>query len=170
MLKCIMIKRLLVACTLGLALAACQDIPRAGSAAASAPVNPPSPVPANALPPVITASSDQLVGPVWQWQRTQLGSAPVIKAAAPERYTLSFDGGGRVNVRADCNRGGGSYAVDGIAMKFGGIALTRMGCPPGSQDGEFLRSLDQVARYAFDRGDLVLTLADGAAMRFRAAP
>jgi len=165
-----MSRRQLVACALTVALAACQGMPGAGSASANPPANPPAPVPANALPPVITASSDQLVGPVWQWQRTQLGSAPVIVAAAPERYTLSFDGGGRVNVRADCNRGGGSYAVDGIAMKFGGIALTRMGCPPGSQDGEFLHSLDHVARYAIDRGDLVLTLADGAAMRFRAAP
>jgi heat shock protein HslJ len=91
-------------------------------------------------------------------------------AAAPESYTLAFDGGGRVNVRADCNRGGGSYEVDGTGIKFGAIALTRMGCPPGSQDGEFLRSLVQAAKYTVDRGELVLTLADGAAMRFRPAP
>ena len=162
MLKSTMGNRKFVAYTLALALAACQDMPQAGST--------PTYVPSNAPPPVVSAASDQLVGPVWQWQRTQLGSAPAVVAAAPDRYTLSFDGGGRVNVRADCNRGGGSYAVDGIAMKFGAIALTRMGCPPGSQDGEFLRSLDQVVKYAIDRGDLVLTLADGAAMRFCAAP
>ena len=88
-------------------------------------------------------------------------------AAAPEHYTLLFQNGGRVNVRADCNRGGGSYEVNGGAIRFGAIALTRMGCPPGSQDGEFLRSLAQAAAYAIERGDLVLTLADGAAMRFR---
>jgi len=163
-----MANRMLLACTLALAVAACQDMPRAGSASANAPTNPP--VPASALPPVVTPSSDQLVGPVWQWQRTQLGSAPVVVAAAPERYTLAFDGGGRVNVRADCNRGGGSFEVNGAAMKFGAIALTRMGCPPGSQDGEFLRSLAQAARYTVDRGELVLTLANGAAMRFRPAP
>jgi heat shock protein HslJ len=165
-----MTNRMLLASALALALAACQDMPRTGSASANSPTSPPAPVPANAMPPVVTLSSDQLVGPVWQWQRTQLGSAPVVMAAAPERYTLSFDAGGRVNVRADCNRGGGSYEVDGTAMKFGAIALTRMGCPPGSQDGEFLRSLSQAARYAIDRGELVLTLADGAAMRFRPAP
>jgi heat shock protein HslJ len=162
MLKSIMSKRTLGACMLVLALAACQNIPRASST--------PTYVPSTALPPVVSAGSDQLVGPVWQWQRTQLGSAPVVVAAAPERYTLAFDGGGRVNVRADCNRGGGSYEVGGTAMKFGAIALTRMGCPPGSQDGEFLRSLVQAAKYTIDRGELVLTLADGAAMRFRPAP
>jgi heat shock protein HslJ len=164
-----MTNRTLVACTLALAIAACQDMPRAGPASANAPAPAPAPVPANAKPPVVTTSSDQLVGPVWQWQRTQLGSAPVVVAAAPERYTLAFDAGGRVNVRADCNRGGGSFDVDGTAMKFGAIALTRMGCPPGSQDAEFLRSLVQAARYTIDRGELVLTLADGAAMRFRPA-
>jgi heat shock protein HslJ len=160
-----MIDKLLVACTLALGLAACQDMPLAGSA----PANAPAYVPSNALPPVVTAASDQLVGPVWQWQRTQLGSAPVVVAAAPERYTLSFEAGGRVNVRADCNRGGSSYEVDGATIRFGAIALTRMGCQPGSQDAEFLRSLVQAANYAFERGDLVLTLADGAAMRFKPA-
>ena len=157
-----MTKRAFVVCTLALALAACQDMPPAAKA--------PAYVPSNALPPVVTAASDQLVGPNWQWQRTQLGSAPVVMAAAPERYTLAFDGGGRVNVRADCNRGGGSYDVDGAALRFGAIALTRMGCPHGSQDGEFLRSLAQAAAYAVDRGELVLTLADGGAMHFRPAP
>jgi heat shock protein HslJ len=165
-----MVNKALVACTLALAVAACQDMPRAGSASANAPANAPAYVPSNALPPVVTAASDQLVGPVWQWQRTQLGGAPKVVAAAPERYTLVFDGGGRVNVRADCNRGGGRYEVDGTAMNFGAIVLTRMGCPPGSQDAEFLRSLVQAAKYTIDRGELVLTLADGAAMRFRTAP
>ena len=45
-----------------------------------------------------------------------------------------------------------------ISPKFGGIALTRMGCPPGSQDGEFLRSLDQVARYAIASKSLLSTI------------
>jgi heat shock protein HslJ len=166
MLKCAMANRTLVGCMLALALSACQDMQGAGLA----PTNAPAPVPANAVPPVVTAASDQLVGPLWQWHRTQLGSAPVVVAAAPERYTLSFQGGGRVNVRADCNRGGGGYEVNGAAIKFGAIALTRMGCPPGSQDGEFLRSLVQATAFAVERGDLVLTLADGAAMRFRPAP
>jgi heat shock protein HslJ len=166
MLRCIMANRLLAACTLALAVTACQDIRGTGLA----PANVPAAVPANALAPVVTAAYDQLVGPVWQWHRTQLGSAPAVVAKAPDRYTLSFDGGGRVNVRADCNRGGGSYEVNGAAIRFGAIALTRMGCPPGSQDGEFLRSLVQATTFTVERGDLVLTLADGAAMRFRQAP
>jgi hypothetical protein len=45
-----------------------------------------------------------------------------------------------------------------------------MACPAGSQDAEFLRSLVQVAGYAIDGGELILTLADGATMRFRPTP
>ena len=127
-------------------------------------------VPANAAPPAVTVASDEIVGPVWQWQRTQLGNAPVIAAAAPERYTLSFQGGGRVNVRADCNRGSGGYEVNGAQIRFGAVALTKMACPNGSQDGEFLRWLMQANTYAMDKGELVLMLSDGASMRFRAVP
>jgi heat shock protein HslJ len=155
----------LIACALALAAVACQDMPRSGSASAGAPPY----VPANAMPPAVSTASSEIVGPVWQWQRTQLGSAPAVVSAAPDRYTLSFQGGGRVNVRADCNRGSSSYEVDGRQMKIGAIALTKMACPAGSQDGEFLRSLVQATNYAMDRDELVLTLADGASMHFRPA-
>ena len=156
----------LLTCLLTLITTGCQTAPPAGSASGTAPAY----VPANALPPVITAASDRIVGPLWQWQRTTLGSAPAVVATGPERYTLSFDGGGRVNVRADCNRGSGSYEVNDTRIKFGAIALTRMACLPASQDAEFLRSLVQATSYGVDRGELVLTLSDGAAMRFKPTP
>ena len=153
----------LLICALTLTATACQNMPQAGLA----PANAPSYVPANAMPPAVTSASGEIVGPVWQWQRTQLGSAPVVLSAAPDRYTLAFQGGGRVNMRADCNRGSGSFDVNGAQIKFGPIALTRMACPPGSQDADFLRTLAQATSCAIDRGDLVLTLSDGASMRFK---
>jgi heat shock protein HslJ len=155
-----------IACAMALAATACQDMPQAGSA----PTSTPAYVPANAMPPVVTVAASEIVGPVWQWQRTQLGGAPPVVVAAPERYTLSFQAGGRVNVRADCNRGSGSYEVDNTQMKFGAIELTKMACPAGSQDADFLRMLSKAATYAIDRGDLALTLSDGASMRFRPVP
>jgi heat shock protein HslJ len=156
----------LLACVLALAVSACQNMPQVGPAPSTSPAT----VLANAMPPVVTIASDALVGPEWQWQRTHLGAAPQVVAAAPDRYTISFQAGGRVNVRADCNRGSGGYEVNGTQMKFGAIALTRMMCPQGSQDMEFLRSLAQVTGYTMARGELLLALADGATMRFRAAP
>ena len=121
----------------------------------------PSYVPAGAMPPTLSAAANDLGISTWQWQRTQLADGRSIVAAAPDRYTLRFEGGGRVLVRADCNRGSGSYEVNGSSMKVGAVALTRMGCPPGTQDVEFAQSLARVASYAIDGGELALTLADG---------
>jgi para-nitrobenzyl esterase len=85
---------------------------------------------------------------------------------APERYTLLFQPGGRVNLRADCNRGSASYLLNGSELSFGPIALTKMLCPPGSRDAEFLRQLGAVAAQSLRGGELTLTLGDGAIMRF----
>ena len=47
--------------------------------------------------PCIAPDSNDLTGAVWLWQGTQQGSAPVVSPAGTDRYTLAFQGGGRVN-------------------------------------------------------------------------
>lgn len=151
-----------IICYSVLALAACTAMPNAGLAPASAP----SFVPANSAPPIMTAAANELVGPVWQWERMAAGSG---SPDAPGRYTLVFQPGGRVNVQADCNRGSGSYEVSGTELKFGPMALTKMACPPGSKDAEFLGALGRTTSYLLDRDGLALVAPDGTSMRFRAA-
>ena len=153
-----------IAVALAIATGACavQDPALAPSSGA------PTYVPANATPPMMTVASNELVGPVWSWQRTQFADGKLVTPTAPERYTLTFQGGGRVNLRADCNRGSGAYEVNGNAMKVGAAALTKMACPAGSQDTEFVAWLGGAASYAIADNELVLTLADGGTMRFRA--
>jgi heat shock protein HslJ len=153
--------RMLAPCLL-VVLGACASPSRTGAA--------PSYVPANAAPPEISVASNELVGRTWQWQRSELPGGRTVTAAAPERYTLAFQPGGRVLLRADCNRGSGSYEVNGGAMKMGPAATTKMGCPPDSQDGEFLRQLAQVAGYGVNGDELALALREGGTMRLRAAP
>ncbi len=83
------------------------------------------------------------------------------------RYTVLFQAGGKVAVQADCNRGSGSYALNGSALSFGPLAMTRAMCPPGSRDGEFLAALSAVTGQAFRGNDLVLTLkSDSGSMLF----
>ena len=153
-----------VAIALSIAAGACamQDPALAPSAGA------PSYQPASATPPLMSVASNEIVGPVWQWQRTQLADGKLVTAAAPDRYTLAFQGGGRMSLRADCNRGAGAYEVNGDAMKLSAAALTKMGCPADSQDREFIAELGRVASYAVVGNELVLTLTDGGTMRFRA--
>jgi heat shock protein HslJ len=113
----------------------------------------------NAPPPPIAAAGDALLtGTVWRWTETVTSNGTRIKPDAPERYTLEFQPGGKIAVRADCNRGSGSYTLNGAALTFGPIATTRAMCPPGSKDAEFLRGLAAVSGQLFRGNDLVLTL------------
>jgi heat shock protein HslJ len=126
--------------------------------------------PASAMPPTLSSAANDLGIPTWQWQRARLDGARDVASAAPDRYTLKFEGGGRVLLRADCNRGSGSYEVSGAAMKLSPIALTKIACPSGSQDTEFVQALRRVTGYAINDKELVLTLAGGGSMVFRAVP
>ena len=137
------------------ALAAC--------ATNSAPVMPGT---VDAPPPPLAAAGDaMLADTVWRWSQTATGSNS-IRPDAPERYTLEFQPGGMVSVRADCNRGSGTYLLNGSALTFGPLAMTRAACPPGSEDTEFLRELAAVKGQRFNGDDLVLTLSDSGSMTF----
>lgn len=122
---------------------------------------------AGAVPPTLSGATNDLGIGTWQWLSTESATSGNVQAAAPERYTLTFEGGGRVLVRADCNRGSGAYQVSGSSLKIMPIALTRMGCPPGSQDSVFAQALDRVTGYAITGAELTLRLADGGTMRLR---
>ena len=91
-----------------------------------------------------------------------------IAADAPERYTLEFLADGRVQLRADCNRGSAGYTLGADrTLSLTPAATTKAGCPPGSKDAEFLRELAEVASYMQSNGDLVLLLkTESGSMRF----
>jgi heat shock protein HslJ len=122
----------------------------------------------NAPPPAMAVAGDALLtGTLWTWQGTQMRDGTRVTPDDPERYTLQFQPGGRVNVRADCNRGSASYVLTGNVLNFGPIALTRAACPAGSRDTEFVNNLDAVSGQLFQGNELVLTLkADAGSMRF----
>ena len=124
----------------------------------------------NVPPPPIAAAGDALLtNTVWAWQETQVKGGARTVPDAPGNYTLEFRPGGMVAVRADCNRGSTSYLLNGGALSFGAIALTRSMCPPGSRDAEFLQALAAVTGQLFRDNDLVLTLkGDSGSMRFTA--
>jgi heat shock protein HslJ len=151
--------RHLLAAALAFAFAAC---------AATDPGTPVLPGYVNAPPPPLAAPGDALLtNTVWTWQGTQFPNGARIAPDAPERYTLVFQPGGMVNVRADCNRGSGSYLLNAGQLTFGPIALTKMMCPPGSLDSEFLKALGTVSAQGMSGSDLVLTLQGNAGtMRF----
>lgn len=112
------------------------------------------------------ADSNNLVG-LWRWQQTQESSGNITTPPDPARYTIEFMAGGRVVVQADCNRGTGSYTVKTNILDLGGLVTTKVACPPGSLDVEFLRQLDEVISYLFKDGNLYLELpVDTGSMEF----
>ena len=102
----------------------------------------------------------------WHWVGTQ---TPVerIAVASPGNYTLEFLADSALVAQIDCNRGRGSYHVDGKAIRLGPLAATRMMCPPGSMDAEFIKELDAVRVWFMNADTLMLDLfADSGTMRF----
>jgi heat shock protein HslJ len=116
-------------------------------------------------PPLPSTGAADLIGPAWHWQRTDAThAADAAVVVAPERYTLEFTGDGRLLVVADCNRGSARYTqnADG-RLALTPIAITKMGCPAGSQDALFMRQLADVEHAGRDAGALKLTLRGGTA-------
>ena len=113
-------------------------------------------------------SSATLEGGVWYWRRTLLSNDATYQPADPRRYTLEFLPQGQLVVRADCNRGRGTYRItEGRKIAMSVTVMTRAACPPGSLDQRFLLHLSQASGYLFSGGALIIELKfDTGVMRF----
>jgi heat shock protein HslJ len=112
------------------------------------------------------AGSSELAGTSWQWMQSTYEGDMVVLANDPSRYTITFNDDGSLAAQLDCNRGRGTYTVDGSNLTFGPIASTRMGCPSDSQDSVFAEDLAAVTSYTFADGNLHLTLSTDGVMEF----
>lgn len=100
-----------------------------------------------------------LTGTIWRVDSIIVGDA-VSSVPDGVQATLVFDVAGRVDVATGCNRGGGTYVVDGDTLRFGALALTKMACdgPAGAMESAVLAVLgaDRVA-FAIEASRLTLT-------------
>ena len=103
-----------------------------------------------------------LIGGTWHMTRAVHGNDAPVVPEDPSRYTVQFGEDGTLSLRADCNRGRGSYTADPPRVDIGPAAITRMMCPPGSLDSVFLRDLNAAATFDIDDGELHVTSKDGA--------
>jgi uncharacterized lipoprotein YbaY/heat shock protein HslJ len=104
------------------------------------------------------ATGSELIGTVWQWQKTQMNDDTSTTPEDPTKYTLTFLTDGSFQVQADCNRGRGIYTVDGTHLTLRQGIMTLMACLPGSLDTLFLKQLGQTSTYLLSQGNLVLEL------------
>jgi heat shock protein HslJ len=126
--------------------------------------------PAPAAPPAPVRSQPGIAGRPWQLVRIRMMDGAVLVPDAPDRYTLELGADGRASVQADCNRGSGTFQLEGASLTFGPVATTRAMCPPGSLSDRYLAQLGLVATWTEKDGMLHLaTGADGAILDFQPA-
>jgi len=101
-----------------------------------------------------------LIGTVWKWQQTIYPDKTRVEPADPENYTLEFLSDGKVNIRADCNLGGGSYTLRGNQISIEITHTTRAACPPGSLEQDYIRDLNAAANYFFKAKVFYVNLKD----------
>jgi heat shock protein HslJ len=111
--------------------------------------------------------SARLMGVEWRWQGSQYSNDTQNIPPGMDRYTLTLQPDGRVNIRADCNRGGGNFALDGNKIAITITHTTRAACPPDSLEQPYIRDLNGVAVWFFKEGDLYLDIKyDTGTMKF----
>ncbi|MBX3071688.1 MAG: META domain-containing protein [Thermomicrobiales bacterium] len=100
-----------------------------------------------------------LVGVLWQWEQFQGGDDTIVAPEDPSHYALEFQADGSVSGQIDCNRGMGSYTIgdDGVSFTIL-LATTRMACPEGSLDADFLRFVTESTSFVIRDGKLSLAL------------
>jgi len=96
-----------------------------------------------------------------------MNNGTLIRVSDPSRYTITFMANGMLAIKADCNRGTGTYQTTSGQMTITLGAMTAAACPPDSQDTIFVQQLSNVGGYVFDGSALILNLKlDSGGMRF----
>ena len=116
---------------------------------------------------VLGEADQTLIATMWRWQQTLYGNGRKLMPTNPDRYTLKLLPDGRLNIRADCNLGGGSYTVNDDRISIEITHSTRAACPPESMDRDYVRDLNAAAKYFLKDDGLHIELKDdGGTMRF----
>jgi heat shock protein HslJ len=115
-----------------------------------------------ASPPSDSGSATGLTGfagTSWQLVKFQSMDDSVLKPDDRSKYTIEFQGDGRLVARIDCNRGIGTWTSAGQSqIEFGPLALTRAQCPPGSLHDQIVRQWPNIRSYVVRDGHLFLAL------------
>src|SRR5690606_12502995 len=59
-----------------------------------------------------------IVDVTWQWIATEYSDDTTLTVDDPSRYTMVLHADGTVTLQVDCNRGGGTYSLDGSLLSL----------------------------------------------------
>ncbi len=100
-------------------------------------------------------------GALWQWESEQ---TPKEKVTVPsgEKYSIEFGAGGKFAAQVDCNRGSGTYKVEGNSITISPLATTKMQCQLGTLAAQFGKSLSGAKTFRIEGNALFIDLLAGA--------
>jgi heat shock protein HslJ len=157
---------------IAVAMVACGggDDEAAEPTAPAEPASPPESVPPEPSEPVIEGPPS-LQGVVWQWQGSQYSDGSEAVPDDPALYTIEFAEDGSAFILANCNTVRATYEENEGSLSIVLGASTRVACPEGSLDGEYLRDLEGAAiAFSDGTGDLLIDIKfDSGTMRFSPA-
>jgi heat shock protein HslJ len=105
-----------------------------------------------------TAAPVTLTGVKWRLMEMRTGGQ-ATPISQPDRYTVTFSSQGRLNYKADCNTGEGTYRQSGSQLSIVLQPLALQNCGPDSLSLAYYQSLNDVATYAIKDESLHLYLA-----------
>jgi heat shock protein HslJ len=102
------------------------------------------------------------------WELLELQGTPAPLGNGGRRATIRFEADtGRVAGFGGCNRYFGTYALDGAALRFGGLGMTRMACPQGmGLEQQLTEALAAARRYEIEDRELTLLGDAGVVAKF----
>jgi heat shock protein HslJ len=103
----------------------------------------------------------------WKWTQAVSAAGASTTVSNGDQFTLQFDASnGRVALATPCQSVGGTYTVNGPALKLNLDSMTNAICPGDTLSGQFIAQAAAVQSYSLDGGDLVLKLSgDGGTLR-----
>jgi heat shock protein HslJ len=145
---------------------------RAAPAGTDSAATPASAAAADSVAPPNIVAPGPLAGTSWQLVQFQSSDGKTLTPDERGKYTVTFGADGRVSMRADCNRGSGTWSSpEASVLAFGPIASTRAMCPEGSMSERFLRDFQYMTSYLIKNGKLHISLmADGGIYDFEPLP
>jgi heat shock protein HslJ len=103
-----------------------------------------------------------IVGPVWRWVRTRYNDDTMLtRDAEAAGYSLQLNPDGKVQVRGDCNAGGGSFTLEGANLAITITHSTMAACPDSSLEAPFFRDLNRTGGVLLKNGRLFIDLKLG---------
>ncbi len=100
-----------------------------------------------------------IVGPVWHWVQTRYNDDTVLtRDANAAGYFLQLKQDGTVQVRGDCNAGGGSFTLEGANLAILITHTTMAACPDSSLEAPFFSDLNRSGGFLVKNGRLFIDL------------